>query len=50
MRGNINAVSEGAVQILNIMYNINNEPRHDKINKVSVRPVKAKISLGIRPV
>ena len=27
-----------------------NEPRHDKTNKVSVRPAKTQISLGIRPV
>ena len=27
-----------------------NEPRHDKTNKMSVRPAKSKISLGIRPV
>ena len=26
------------------------EPRHDKTNKVSVRPAKIQISLGIRPV
>ena len=26
------------------------EPRHDKTNKMSVRPVKIRISLGIRPV
>ena len=26
------------------------EPRHDKTNKVSVRPAKTQISLGIRPV
>ena len=26
------------------------EPRHDKINKVTVRPAKTQISLGIRPV
>ena len=26
------------------------EPRHDKTNKMSVRPVKTPISLGIRPV
>ena len=26
------------------------EPRHDKTNKVTVRPVKTQISLGIRPV
>ena len=26
------------------------EPRHDKTNKVSVRPAKTRISLGIRPV
>ena len=26
------------------------EPRHDKTNKMSVRPVKSQISLGIRPV
>ena len=30
--------------------NIRNEPRHDKTNKVSVRPAKTQISLGIRPV
>ena len=24
-----------------------NEPRHDKINKISVRPAKTQISLGI---
>ena len=27
-----------------------NEPRHEKTNKVSVRPAKTLISLGIRPV
>ena len=27
-----------------------NEPRHDKTNKISVRPAKTQISLGIRPV
>ena len=27
-----------------------NEPRHDNTNKVSVRPAKTQISLGIRPV
>ena len=32
------------------MYNKINEPRHDKTNKMSVRPAKAQISLGIRPV
>ena len=26
------------------------EPRHDKTNKVNVRPAKTQISLGIRPV
>ena len=26
------------------------EPQHDKTNKVSVRPAKTQISLGIRPV
>ena len=26
------------------------EPRHDKTNKVSVRPAKTQISLGIRPI
>ena len=26
------------------------EPRHDKTNKMSVRPAKTQISLGIRPV
>ena len=27
-----------------------NEPRHDKTNKMNVRPAKTQISLGIRPV
>ena len=27
-----------------------NEPRHDKTNKMGVRPAKTQISLGIRPV
>ena len=27
-----------------------NEPRHEKTNKMSVRPAKTQISLGIRPV
>ena len=27
-----------------------NEPPHDKTNKMTVRPVKTQISLGIRPV
>ena len=26
------------------------EPRHDKTNKMAVRPAKTQISLGIRPV
>ena len=26
------------------------EPRYDKTNKISVRPAKTQISLGIRPV
>ena len=26
------------------------EPRHDKTNKVTVRPAKTQVSLGIRPV
>ena len=26
------------------------EPRHDKTNKMSVRPAKTQISLGIRPL
>ena len=29
---------------------LKNEPRHDKTNKMSVRPAKTQISLGIRPV
>ena len=27
-----------------------NEPRHDKTNKMNVRPAKTQISLGIRPI
>ena len=33
-----------------IHYCVLYEPRHDKTNKVSVRPAKTQISLGIRPV
>ena len=29
---------------------LTDEPRHDKSNKMSVRPAKSQISLGIRPV
>ena len=32
------------------LFDSSNEPRHDKTNKMSVRPVKTQISLGIRPV
>ena len=34
------------------MYHHNNtfESRHDKTNKMTVRPAKTQISLGIRPV
>ena len=31
-------------------HEVNNEPQHDKTNKVSVRPAKTQISLGICPV
>ena len=33
-----------------ILKNGTNEPRHDKTNKISVRPAKTQISLGIRQV
>ena len=38
--------------ILNVFtsYESTYEPRHDKTNKVAVRPVKTQISLGICPV
>ena len=29
---------------------IGTEPRHDKTNKMGVRPAKTQVSLGIRPV
>ena len=31
-------------------FNVKNEPPRDKTNKVSVRPAKTRISLGMRPV
>ena len=38
------------ISVLNLRkYLTVNEPRHDKSNKVSVRPAKTQISLGIRP-
>ena len=33
-----------------IQYNSSNEPRHDKTNKMAVRPAKTQISLDICPV
>ena len=33
-----------------LMWLNQNEPRHDKTKKVSVRPEKTQISLGIHPV
>ena len=33
-----------------ILSMIPNEPPHDKTNKMTVRPAKTKVSLGIRPV
>ena len=38
------------IQLKEIATNFTHEPRHDKTNKVSVRPAKTQISLGIRPV
>ena len=37
-------------KLLDISDIITNEPRHDKTNKMSVRPAKTQIRLGIRPV
>ena len=34
----------------NLLRKRQGEPRHDKTNKVTVRPAKTQISLGIRPV
>ena len=34
----------------NDIYNNKNEPRHDKTNKMSLRPAKTQVSLGIRTV
>ena len=33
-----------------ILWHFHHEPRHDKSNKISVRPAKTQIILGIRPV
>ena len=33
-----------------MLENKKNEPHHDKTNKMTVRPAKTQISLGIRPV
>ena len=33
-----------------LFFGYTNEPWHDKTNKMSVRPAKTQISLGIRPV
>ena len=43
---------ETLLWILNRAVNqtMQNEPRHDKTNKVSVSPAKTQISLGIRPI
>ena len=54
--------SDQLISINNLLISINNhklshiedrsgyDPRHDKTNKMSVRPAKTQISLGIRPV
>ena len=41
--------AEEYARIENVRENLH-EPRHDKTNKMSVRPAKTQISLGIRPV
>ena len=33
-----------------LIFGLTKEPPHDKTNKMSVRPAKTQISLGIRPV
>ena len=42
-------LEESSRMLKRLAYNIY-EPRHDKTNKMSVRPAKTRISLGIRPV
>ena len=32
------------------LHRVKDEPRHDKTNKMAMRPAKTQISLGIRPV
>ena len=38
------------IRLTRSIYRMANEPRHDKTNKMSVRPAKTQISLDIRPV
>ena len=38
------------ILMVKLLIMIKNEPPRDKTNKVSVRPAKTQISLGIRPV
>ena len=41
---------ECPVEYLHLKLTVEIEPRHDKTNKMAVRPEKTQISLGIRPV
>ena len=45
-----NKCTQRTSKILVFHCNNINEPQHDKTNKIAVRPVKIRISLGIRPV
>ena len=47
---NPSLIDEPSLQIIHGNNLSLNEPRHDKTNKMSVRPAKTQISLGIRPV
>ena len=40
----------GESGIISLFETLTNKPQHDKNNKMSVRPAKTRISLGIRPV
>ena len=41
---------QGDTDLTELLRDVQNEPRHDKTNKMNVRPAKTQISLSIRPV
>ena len=48
--GQLEKMPHGMLEVVSDDVKSSCQPRHDKTNKMSVRPAKTQISLGIRPV